>query len=174
MVSPVNADTFLSTEGSIGLYAGTLHTRAGHKAAIKQASFVVVLGRHEGVALGEQAVQGEMGPIVVSTEASPLALPAHPCPTGACSEASAKDTLWLPAAEDRKGWTLGKEAICLFHQTPQWSLVARMFPSNNPGGGSPSFDFTLTPPGKGNIRTPTPWLPDLGVPDLCPIPNLTP
>lgn len=60
VVSPVNADTFLSTEGSIGLYAGTLHTRAGHKAAIKQASFVVVLGRHEGVALGEQAVHDEM------------------------------------------------------------------------------------------------------------------
>lgn len=80
MVPPVNADTFLSTEGSIGLYTGTLHTGASHKAAIKQASFVVVLGRHEGVALGEQAVQGEMGPIVVSTEVSPLALPAPQVP----------------------------------------------------------------------------------------------
>lgn len=53
MIPPVNADTFLSTEGSIGLYTGTLHTRASHEAAIKQASFVVVFGRHEGVALGE-------------------------------------------------------------------------------------------------------------------------
>lgn len=53
MVPPVNADTFLGTEGGVGLDTGTLYTRASHKAAIKQASFVVVLGRHEGVALGE-------------------------------------------------------------------------------------------------------------------------
>lgn len=75
MVPPVNADTFLGTEGSIGLYTGTLHTRVRHKAAIKQASFVVVLGRHEGVALGEEATQGEMDHIVVSAKASPRALP---------------------------------------------------------------------------------------------------
>lgn len=78
MVPPVNADTFLGTEGGIGLYTGTLHIRVRHKAAIKQASFVVVLGRHEGVALGEQAMQGEMGHIVVSTKASPHALPEPP------------------------------------------------------------------------------------------------
>lgn len=53
VVPPVNADTFLGTEGGIGLYTGTLHIRARHIAAIKQASFIVVLGRHEGVALGE-------------------------------------------------------------------------------------------------------------------------
>ena len=57
-------------------------------------------------------MQGEMGHIVVSTKASPHALPAPPpCrrPTGAYSEATAKDTLWLTAAEDRKGWPLRKE-----------------------------------------------------------------
>lgn len=61
MVPPVNAGTFLGTEGCVGLYTGTLHTRARHKAAIKQAGFVVVLGRYEGMALGKQATQGERG-----------------------------------------------------------------------------------------------------------------
>lgn len=109
MVPPVNAGTFLGTEGGIGLYAGTLHTGAGHKAAIKQASFIVVLGRHERVTLGKQAVQGEVDHTQVSTQASPHALPASPCPARACSEAPAKEALWLAAAEDRKGWPLGKE-----------------------------------------------------------------
>lgn len=176
MVPPVNADTFLGTEGGIGLYTGTLHIRVRHKAAIKQASFVVVLGRHEGVALGEQAMQGEMGHIVVSTKASPHALPeppppAHPCPTRTYSEAPAKDALWLPAAEDRKGMWLFRQTCRDVLCTPQWSLVSRMFPSNNPGRGLPSFDITLTPSGTRNIPL---WLSDLGVPDLCPIPNLPP
>lgn len=78
MVPPVNAETFLGTEGSIGLYAGTLHTRVRHKAAIKQASFIVVLGRHEGVTLGKEAVWGEMGHTLVSSQASPHALLASP------------------------------------------------------------------------------------------------
>lgn len=60
MVPPVNAGTFLGTEGCVGLYTGTLHTRARHKAAIKQAGFIVVLGRHERMALGKQAVLDEL------------------------------------------------------------------------------------------------------------------
>lgn len=93
MVPPVNAGTFLGTEGCIGLYTGTLQIRVRHKAAIKQAGFIVVLGRHEGVALREQAMQGEIDHTLVSTPASPHASLASPCPAGACSEAPAKEAL---------------------------------------------------------------------------------
>lgn len=60
MVPPVNAGPFLGTEGCIGLYTGTLQRRVRHKAAIKQAGFIVVLGRHGGVALREQAAHDEL------------------------------------------------------------------------------------------------------------------
>lgn len=52
-----------------------------------------MLGRHEGVTLREQAVQGEIDHTLVSTPASPHASLASPWPTGACSEAPAKEAL---------------------------------------------------------------------------------
>lgn len=108
MVPPVNAGTFLGTEGCVGLYTGTLHTRARHKAAIKQAGFIVVLGRHERMALGKQATQGERGHTLVSTPASSHASQAS-LPSWNLLRGTRQRGTMATATEDRKFWLLEKE-----------------------------------------------------------------
>lgn len=57
VVPPVDADVALGTEGRVDLQAGTLQAGVRHKAAIKHARVVVVLGGYQGMARGEQAVR---------------------------------------------------------------------------------------------------------------------
>lgn len=79
VVPPVDADVALGTEGRVGLQAGALQAGVGHKAAVKHARVVVVLGGYQGVARGEHAVrEGARVRLWAALPTSPARLPGHP------------------------------------------------------------------------------------------------